>query len=254
MLRSEGLLAVLASPHELRVESRTAIPALARWLAEAEGVTFLYQTLVTSAVPPSIETTRGTVRAERCVVCPGDDFLSLYPERFPAFHLTRCKLHMLRVAAAGALPRFAAAVMSDLGLVRYLGYAELPEAAALKHRLASEQPEQLANGVHLIAVQSGDGSLVVGDSHHYAPTPHPFNPTIVDGLILDEFRKVVALPEPVVSERWIGTYASAPDRLMLVDRPSDAVRIVVITSGTGASTSFAIAEEVIDEMMAEGRT
>ena len=105
-----------------------------------------------------------------------------------------------------------------------------------------------ANGVHLIAVQSEDGSLVVGDSHHYAPTPDPFNPTAVDRLILDEFRKVVALPEPVVSERWIGTYASASDQLMLVDRPSDAVRIVVITSGTGASTSFAIGEEVIADL------
>jgi FAD dependent oxidoreductase TIGR03364 len=188
------------------------------------------------------------------VVCPGDDFLSLYPKRFTAFHLTRCKLHMLRVAATGALPRFAAAVMSDLGLVRYLGYAELPEAAALKRRLETEQPLHLANGVHLIAVQSGDGSLVVGDSHHYAPTPDPFSPTAVDELILDEFRQVVALPEPLVIERWIGTYASAPDRLMLVDRPADAVRIVVITSGTGASTSFAIAEEVIDDLIAEGQT
>jgi len=37
---------------------------------------------------------------------------------------------------------------------------------------------------------------------------------------------------------------------MLVDRPAADVRIVVITSGTGASTSFAIAEEVIDELMA----
>jgi FAD dependent oxidoreductase TIGR03364 len=254
MLRPDGLLAVLASPHELRVESRTAIPALACWLAEAAGVTFLYQTLVTAAVPPIVETTRGNVRAERCVVCPGDDFLSLYPERFPAYDLTRCKLHMLRVAATGAVPRFDAAVMSDLGLVRYLGYAELPEAAALKRRLATEQPEHLANGVHLIAVQSADGSLVVGDSHHYAPTPDPFNPTGVDELILDEFRKVVALPEPVVRERWIGTYASAPDRLMLVDRPSDTVRVVVITSGTGASTSFAIAEEVIEDLVVEGRT
>ena len=35
---------------------------------------------------------------------------------------------------------------------------------------------------------------------------------------------------------------------MLVDRPSDAVRIVLITSGTGASTSFAIAEEVIADL------
>ena len=57
--------------------------------------------------------------------------------------------------------------------------------------------------------------------------------------------------EPAVSERWIGTYASTPDRLMLVDQPADRVRLVAITSGTGASTSFAIAEEVIDDLMAE---
>jgi hypothetical protein len=35
---------------------------------------------------------------------------------------------------------------------------------------------------------------------------------------------------------------------MLVDRPSEALRIVLITSGTGASTSFAIAEEVVAEL------
>jgi D-hydroxyproline dehydrogenase subunit beta len=35
---------------------------------------------------------------------------------------------------------------------------------------------------------------------------------------------------------------------MLIDRPGDAMRIVLITSGTGASTSFAIAEEVIAEL------
>jgi glycine/D-amino acid oxidase-like deaminating enzyme len=82
-------------------------------------------------------------------------------------------------------------------------------------------------------------------------TPDPFVADEVDELILDELRTVVALPEPAVSERWIGTYASAPDRLMLVDRPADRVRLVAITSGTGASTSFAIAEEVIDDLMAE---
>ena len=249
MLRPEDLSAVLASPHELRVESRTAVPALARWLAETQGVTFLYRTQVRSVAPPTVETTRGTIRALRCVVCPGDDFLGLFPERFEQYGLTRCKLHMMRIAASEAAPRFTAAVMSDLGLVRYLGYAELPEAEALRRRLEAEQAPHLANGVHLIAVQSVDGSLVVGDSHHYGATPDPFGPTAVDELILDELRRVVALPEPVVSERWIGTYASASDRLMLVDRPAADLRIVVITSGTGASTSFAIAEEVIDEMI-----
>jgi hypothetical protein len=35
---------------------------------------------------------------------------------------------------------------------------------------------------------------------------------------------------------------------MLVDAPSEGMRIVLITSGTGASTSFAIAEEVAAEL------
>ncbi len=251
MLAGGELRAVLWSPHELRVESRQAIPALARWLAEAHGVTFFYRTLARGVELPAIETTRGRIAAARCVVCPGDDFLGLFADRFAAYGLTRCKLHMLRLAATPALPRFTAAVMSDLGLVRYLGYAELPEAAALKCRLEVEQAEHLANGVHLIAVQNADGSLVVGDSHHYDATPDPFAPAAVDELILDEFRKVVAMPEPAVSERWLGTYASAPDRLMLVDRPANGVRLVAITSGTGASTSFAIAEEVLDELTGE---
>jgi glycine/D-amino acid oxidase-like deaminating enzyme len=132
--------------------------------------------------------------------------------------------------------------------VRYLGYAELPEAKALKARLDAEQGDHLANGVHLIVVQSADGSLVVGDSHHYAATPDPFAPQAVDGLIMDEFQRVLDLGDVAVTERWTGTYASAADRLALIDRPSDAVRLVLITSGTGASTSFAIAEETIGEL------
>ena len=85
-------------------------------------------------------------------------------------------------------------------------------------RLEAEQGEHLANGVHLIVVRSADGSLVVGDSHHYAATPDPFAPTAVDELILDEYAAVFAARRPRLVERWTGTYASAPDRLMLVDR------------------------------------
>jgi FAD dependent oxidoreductase TIGR03364 len=241
-----GVAAALYSPHEVRVESRTAIPRLADWLAKAHGVTFMRGVSVHDVAPPEIDTSRGTMMAEAAIVCPGDDLVSLFHERLQPHELTRCKLHMMRLAPAGL--RLDAAVMSDLGLVRYLGYAELPAAKALHSVLLDEQPEHLANGVHLIAVQSSDGSLVVGDSHHYAATPDPFAPESVDALILDEFRAALAGGEVRVTERWTGTYASAPDRLALIDTPSDAVRLVLITSGTGASTSFAIAEEVIAEM------
>ncbi|MEJ0097116.1 MAG: TIGR03364 family FAD-dependent oxidoreductase [Bauldia sp.] len=157
----KDVTAALYSPHEIRVESRTAIPLLARWLAEAYGVTVLRGRSVRTVEPPRIETSEGTVTADAAVVCPGDDLVSLFPERLAPFALTRCKLHMLRLAPIRG--RIDAAVMSDLGLVRYLGYAELPAAAALLRVLEAEQREHLASGVHLIVVQSADGSLVVGD-------------------------------------------------------------------------------------------
>jgi hypothetical protein len=37
---------------------------------------------------------------------------------------------------------------------------------------------------------------------------------------------------------------------MFCDAPRDDVRVVVVTSGTGASTAFAIAEEVVSELFA----
>ncbi len=242
--------AALYSPHEIRVESRTAIPRLADWLAEAHGVTFLRGTSVLAVNPPSVQTSRGLVEAEAAIVCPGDDLVSLFPERLASYGLTRCKLHMLRLAPVAS--RLETAIMSDLGLVRYLGYAELPEAKDLRQVLTAEQPDHLANGVHLIVVRSADGSLVVGDSHHYAATPEPFAPESVDALMLDEFHAVLNVGATKVIERWIGTYASAPDRLALIDKPAHAVRLVLITSGTGASTSFAIAEEVIEDLYGPG--
>ena len=235
--------AALHSPHELRVESREAIPRLAEWLA-AQGVRFRWGTAVHGVGGGRLETSAGTVRAGAVVVCPGDDFLSLFPERIASLGLTRCKLHMLRVAPARPVA-LGAAVMSDLGLARYLGYAELPEARALAARLDAEQGAQRANGVHLIAVQSADGSLVVGDSHHYGATPDPFQPEAVDRLILDEFDAVLDLPGRRVTERWLGTYASASDRWRLTEAPDAATRLVIVTAGCGASTAFAIAEETL---------
>ena len=249
-LAAPELAAVLESTVELRVESREAIPRLAVWLANAHDVTFMRNTNVLDVDVPVVRTSRGVVRADRVVVCPGDDFNGLYAERLGAYGLTRCKLQMLRLAAPGfELP---GALMSDLGLGRYSGYAELEAAAPLKARLAREQPEHLRHGIHLIVVQSADGSLVVGDSHHYAATPDPFAQEEVDALILEEFRAALGIEPPPIVERWTGTYASATDRAVLLDAPHPLVRIAIVTCGAGASTGFALGEEVVASLFDSG--
>jgi FAD dependent oxidoreductase TIGR03364 len=232
-----GLSGGLHSSHELRVEPRVALPRLAAWLEAEHGVRFLWRTHVREVSPPVIETSAGRLRASRAVVCPANDFLSLFPETIAAHAPVRCKLSMLRLPDPGW--RLPAAVMSDLGLVRYLGYAGVPGLPALRARLEAEQADALADGIHLIVVQSADGSLVVGDSHHYGDTPDPFMAEEVERLILDALRPV---------ERWLGEYPSASVPAFIA-APLPTVRLVMVTSGTGMSTAFALAEEALADLL-----
>ena len=245
MLEPAETLGGLYSPHEVRVESRLAIPALRAWLEARWGVVFMTSTAVLEVAPPVVRTSRGPVEADAAVVCPGDDLVTLFPDAIAAHGVTRCRLSMLRLADPGfSLP---APLMSDLGLVRYLGYADLPQAGALRRRLEASHAEALRHGVHLIVTQSADGSLVVGDSHHYGETPDPFAPQVAEDLILAEFEAATGLAPPPVTERWTGTYSSAAGS-MFADTPAPGVGLVMVTSGTGASTSFAIAEDVIVDL------
>ncbi len=243
MIRVDAVHSALWSPHDLRVESRTALPALARWLGGL-GVVFLWGAQVREANTGRLETTQGVIEARQIVICTGDDLPGLFPDQMAARNVTRSKLQMMRLANPGW--RLPSSVMSDLGLIRYRGYSELEQSGPLRERLMIEQAAHIEHGVHLIVVQSADGTLVVGDSHHYDISPDPFSRSDVDDLILDEFSQVFGRAPPVL-ERWTGTYASSAAADMFRAEPLPNVRQVVVTSGTGASTAFGIAEETIRE-------
>ncbi len=236
---------VLFSPHELRVESRTAIGLLTRWLAEAHGVSFRFCEAVLDVQTPRVRTARGTLHAERVVVCTNTDLHGLFAERIAAHALTLCRLQMLRVQPEAGF-HLPGSVMMDLSLVRYEGYSTLPEAAALRARLQQEEAASLDHGIHLIVVQSADGSLVVGDSHHYADAPEPFAMEAVDQLILRHLRSTLNLETARITERWTGVYPSSKATPCVIDAPDDATRVVLVTSGSGASTGFGIAHDVFE--------
>ena len=236
-------LAVLHSPHERRVESREAIPKLAAWLHRAHGVDFHWSTVVHGIALPAVETSHGGLHAAHAIVCPGNDLQTLFPEAIAPAGIRQCTLQMLRVEPAQPV-RLPGSIMSDLSLVRYEGYSALPEAAALRARLEREQGEYLQAGIHLIAVQSADGSLVVGDTHSYGEAEAPFSNDAWDALMLAEMQRVLHLPGARVRERWTGSYASAAD-VVFATSPAPGVALGIVTGGTGASTGFAFAEELL---------
>jgi FAD dependent oxidoreductase TIGR03364 len=243
-LRTEGLQSVLYSPHELRVESRTAIAQLTRWLQQALGVDFRFGEAVLEVATPQVRTSRASYQAERVVVCNNADPGGLFASRWSEHQVQLCQLQMLRVRPQAGLV-LAGSVMGELSLVRYEGYAALPEAAALRAELERAEGESLAQGIHLIAVQSADGSLVVGDSHHYGAAPAPFASEAVDRLMLRHLNEALHIDHnSQVLERWVGTYPVAPEGPCVVEAIDDATRLVAVTSGSGASTAFGLAEEV----------
>lgn len=240
---------VLVSPHELRIEPREALPRLRDWLERQHDVRFLSPTTVTACEPGRVLTQDAEITAKQIFVCPGDDLTGLFPEVMARHQVTRCKLHMLRLGANGE--KLPSPVMADLSLVRYEGYSALPGAAALRARLEKECAAHLEAGVHLIAVQSADGTLVVGDTHEYGDAPTPFQPAALDDLMLDAFHETLPhwMAEPV--ERWIGTYAWSPLEPWFSEEVAPGVHMTVVTCGAGMSTAFAIGERVVGRALGE---
>lgn len=236
-------LGVLYSPHELRVESKTAISKLANWLHQTHGVDFYNKTTVHSIELPVLHTSRGTLQAEHCVVCPGTDLHSLYPETLAQAKAKLCTLNMMRVMPKKAF-KLNAAVMSDLSFARYDGFVQLPEARGLINLLDDIQSAERKAGVHLIVVQSADGSLIIGDSHDYSDRELPFRDVRVDDLIINEFHQVMDVGEIDIVQHWLGVYPSGDD-VVFTASPEKGVVIGSVTGGTGASTGFAFGEELI---------
>ena len=244
-----ALLGGLWSPHERRIEARTAIPLLARHLESAYGVTVVRNAQVRAVELPALDTTAGVFHAAHAVVCPGNDTMTLFPAALAAHGIRDCRLQMLRLAPQPAGWRLPCAVMGDLSLVRYGGFAAASTAAALRARLEREERDRLDAGVHLIMVQSADGSLVVGDSHDYGAAHDLYNPATIENLIVEEALRLIDVPDACVIERWTGVYASAATPV-IIEAPHAHVRVVVVASGTGMSTAFALAEEVIGTLLA----
>lgn len=91
-LRLEDVQSTLYSPHELRVESSQALPKLAAWLEARHKVDFRWNTAVRSIDGTRIETSHGPIEADAVVVCPGDDFSTLFPDVIGKHALAICKI------------------------------------------------------------------------------------------------------------------------------------------------------------------
>ena len=239
-LAHDHIRGALYSPHELRIESRAAVEQLRLWL-QTKGIKFHMGVSANHVETGRVISNGREYHAQRIIVCPGADIRTLFPTLFVQQQTVLCQLQMLRVRPPSGY-RLGAGVMSDTSLVRYRGYRELEGGDAFEVILRREMQATLENGIHLIIVQSADGSLVVGDSHHYGASLPPFASAQVESLILAEMQRLLCLEKFHVEERWTGIYPSGM-RDAFFETVMPSVHLVSVTSGTGMSTAFALAED-----------
>lgn len=235
-------------PSDLQIDPREAAAAIARWL-DAHGVDFFWQTAVSGVEPGLVRTPRGRVAADAVVVAVGHDVDHLFPGIAEAHGIERCGLDMMLVEAAPELP-LATPVLTGWSLVRYSGFARTPSAAALRERLAAEQPALAALDVNLMFAQRPDGTLIVGDTHARGADASPFQHEEAFALLLEQTRELFGVADLRVRERWQGVYAAAPDEF-LVAAPAPGVRVVSVTTGIGMTTGLGLADRVVDELFSD---
>lgn len=239
-LRIPGLLAAAHLPADLRVEPPAVIPAITAHLQRL-GVTIRTRTAVQRVEPGLVRTTRGDVRAGQVILAVNFDVDRFFPDLADGIGLLRCRLRMLEAATPGDAV-LAPALLTGLSMLRYDGFSEQPSAARVRDRIAAESPELLDHVVNLMCTQRPDGSLILGDTHHYGVTEPPFEDEASDELLLEQFRRLLGVQHLVVRRRWRGVYASSPMTPFLVADPLPGVRVVSVTSGIGMTTALGLAE------------
>jgi FAD dependent oxidoreductase TIGR03364 len=245
-VQEHNLQGALWSATEITVDPRDVAAHFRAYLQEL-GVECRYGSMVKRIELPIVETSVECWEVESAIVCTGDDFETLYPEVFAASGLTRCKLQMMRTGPQPDGWQLGPALAAGLTLRFYKAFAictsTLPK---LKARIASEKPEYDRWGIHVLASQTADGAVTLGDSHEYGLDLSIFDRTLIDDLILSEARTFLKLPSWQIAERWHGVYALDPERPFFEAEPAPRVRIITAPGGSGMTLSFGLAEQTVE--------
>ncbi|MFW0772680.1 TIGR03364 family FAD-dependent oxidoreductase [Paenarthrobacter nitroguajacolicus] len=235
---------------DLRVDPRTTVAKLAEWLGQQPGVELHWNTAAQgfsqSPGGVTVQTSRGELRAKQVFVCVGHDVDYLFPVLAEEHKIQRCALQM-SLAAKPSGVEFAPAVLTATSMLRYPAFTDMPAAAALRSEVLEKQPELLEIGANVMFTQRPDGTIILGDSHHYHRTADPFLDESVTDTLNTEITGRIGEPLEII-QRWQGVYASSDVAPILVREVQPGVTVVSVTSGVGMTLSFGLAHRNVSRL------
>ncbi|PKA98160.1 FAD dependent oxidoreductase TIGR03364 [Flavobacteriaceae bacterium MAR_2009_75] len=254
-LREDYVKAGLFFAEEVKVEPRVMINKLHQYLKQKgldiyTGETVLECDALRNGVQLYTSKSR-LLSSSKVIICNGSEFKILYPKLFEESDLIVSKLQMMQTKVQ---PNYTlrSSVLTGLSIRRYEAFTECPSYAGIK---AKEDPESFERrwGVHILFKQAADGSIIIGDSHEYAPAGRidklGFDLNMnVDNFVIEEAKKIFDLPTYEIQNRWFGMYSQCQNSDIFQHTIDEDIHIVTGIGGKGMTGSAGFAKQNINSI------
>lgn len=189
--------------------------------------------------------------AAHCFICSGREFKLLFPEVFATSGLIVSKLNMMATYPQQhtVLP---GNILTGLTIRRYESFTACDSYQQLD---AADVPQDCVDyGIHILFKQRVDGSVIIGDSHLYAPIEDQddlsifYNDMHINEIMLREAKKIMQLDNWNIAQNWTGFYAQHEDEIFChtIDK---RIHIVTGIGGKGMTTSAGFAQHNISKVL-----
>lgn len=255
-LRSDYCTGGLFFPQEVTVEPSTMIHRLHQYMTANLGLDLFMNTTVLNVENRTdgvVATTSAgqEYKASKIIICNGNDFKILYPEIYNNSDLVVSKLQMLQTKPQNNY-KLDGSILTGLTIRRYESFEECKSYAAIK---AKENPDSFEKkyGVHILFKQALDGSVILGDSHEYAPAKDidslGFDLNMdIDNFMIEEAKKIIDLPTYEIQNRWFGMYSQCKTKDIFEHTIEENIHIITGIGGKGMTGSAGFAKHNIDKI------
>lgn len=254
-LKQDYVRGAIYYPNEVSVEPNLLIYKILQFLQEHLSVTYLTNTSVIDCVEESGKVTVTTSSktqyvANKAIICSGYVFNLLFPDVYAQSGMVVSKLQMLQTMPMTNLT-LKGNILTGLSIRRYESFEQCP---SFKNITTPEHYSELKKwGIHILFKQAIDGSVIIGDSHEYAPVGHTDDlgfdtRSHINELMLKEAERIMSFPVRKIARSWAGFYAQHPDEIFEHDI-SPNIHIRTGIGGKGMTTSAGYAESVVNGLL-----
>jgi FAD dependent oxidoreductase TIGR03364 len=243
-------------PDEASLNPLVMVHRVRTFLMKEMGLHFMPNTAVVNVekkrgIAKLITARNETIWADHLILANGRDTQFLLPEHYQEDQLKISKLQMMRLAPQAKILK--SNILTGLTIRRYESFHSCPSFS----KLTADENQQIlqAAGIHILFKQADDGSIILGDSHEYAPAhkQSQFGFEIssdINQMMLDEAKKILTLENWTVDSSWAGYYLQSTTEDVFTKTVDQVIHIINGIGGKGMTTSPGFTAEYIQNLYA----